>query len=156
MGGLSYLDEFKLKKHCEIVMRSLRMSVIYNCSCYFVFSLHSLCTAMRHCDLENMSSDWQVHLVICTVVLGIEPYTSVTVIEHINCLLVYLHLLINLHFPTLFSLNYKHRHITQRYSVLFSIKKRQSSTEAIEAHFFAQESSSTRMHRISVHFQRKT
>ena len=23
-GGLSYLDGFKLKKHCEIVMRSLR------------------------------------------------------------------------------------------------------------------------------------
>ncbi len=24
VGGLSYLDEFKLTKHCEIVMRSLR------------------------------------------------------------------------------------------------------------------------------------
>ncbi len=54
MGGLSYLDEFKMKKHCEIVMRSLNK---------FHLFVNKLCSISRHSSRKKgFIQHWNIHV----------------------------------------------------------------------------------------------
>ncbi len=66
-----HLDEFKLKKHCEIVIRSL--SSLYNTGLHqkkytvWVFSVQNACTSSKHGLLMHFSIPivfWGIHCMV--------------------------------------------------------------------------------------------